>query len=67
MATQLLIRLDNELKDRLNFLARKEVKTSSDVVREMLRKYIRENDMSFYIDELWANISAHFAKRGIIK
>jgi len=46
MSTQMIIRIDDEVKNRLNKLARLEGKTTSAMVRELIEKYIKERDIS---------------------
>ncbi len=64
MPTQLMIRLDDDLKNRLSRLARSEGKTTSQMVRELIRGYIKERDIAAYIDGLWARIGTKLASRG---
>ncbi len=56
MATQMIIRIDPKLKDRLNKFARLEGKTTSQLVRELIENYIKERDIAAYIDDLWDRI-----------
>jgi predicted DNA-binding protein len=65
MTTQLLIRIDSDTKNKLNLVARREGKTSSDVVRELVSDYINERDLSAYIDELWDRIGKKIINSGI--
>ena len=63
MATQMIIRIDPEIKDRLNKLARVEGKTISKMVRELIEEYIKERDISAYIDDLWNRIGVKLRSR----
>jgi len=65
MATQMIIRMDPELKNRLNKLARVEGKTTSQMVRELIEDYIREKDIATYIDNLWDRIGGKLRAKGI--
>ncbi len=65
MATQMIIRMDPELKNRLNKLARVEGKTTSQMVRELIGDYIREKDIGTYIDNLWDRIGGKLRVKGI--
>lgn len=65
MATQMIIRIDPEVKDRLNKLARVEGKTTSQMVRGLIEGYIKERDISAYIDDLWNRIGGKLKRRGI--
>jgi predicted DNA-binding protein len=65
MATQLVIRIDPETKEKLMKLARTEGKTASDKVREMVTEYVAQSDLSAIVDELWVRISNKLRKRGV--
>jgi predicted DNA-binding protein len=65
MATQMIIRIDPEVKDRFNKLARVEGKTSSQMVRELIEDYIKERDIGLYIDDLWSKIGGKLRSKGV--
>jgi predicted DNA-binding protein len=65
MTTQMIIRIDSEMKKRLNKLARVEGKTTSQMVRELMEDYIREKDIGTYIDNLWDRIGGKLRSKGI--
>ncbi|GAB6163543.1 hypothetical protein JCM12298_27030 [Desulfothermus naphthae] len=65
MATQMIIRLDPFLKEKVSNLARKEGKNLSELVRELLEKYVRERDMGAYIDNLWDKIGRRLSEKNI--
>jgi len=65
MTTQMIIRIDTEMKNRLNRLARVEGKTTSQMVRELIEEYIREKDIGTYIDDLWDRIGGKLRSKGI--
>ncbi|MFC1851664.1 ribbon-helix-helix protein, CopG family [candidate division CSSED10-310 bacterium] len=56
MTTQMVIRINPELKKRVNELAKSEGKNVSQVVRELLERYIQERDISGYINDLWVRV-----------
>lgn len=56
MSVQLIVRVDDELKEKVSQLARVEGKNMSQLVRELLQKYARERDAKSHIDLLWNNI-----------
>ncbi len=60
MATQMIIRIDPRLKEKISRLARSEGKNLSELVRELLEKYIKERDMGAYIDNLWDSIGKKY-------
>jgi predicted DNA-binding protein len=65
MSTQMIIRIDEEVKDRLRKLARLEGKTTSAVVRELIEERIKERDIGAYIDDLWNRIGKKLRSRGV--
>ena len=65
MTTQMIIRIDPELKERVSALAKAEGKNVSEVVRELLKAYIKERDLSGYIDDLWDRIGGKMRSKGV--
>jgi len=65
MTTQMIIRIDSEMKKRLNKLARVEGKTTSQMLRELIEDYISERDIGSYIDNLWSRIGGKLRAKGI--
>ena len=63
--TTLLIRIDDEVKGRLNRLARLEGKTTSEVVRELIEERIKERDIGAYVDNLWGRIGRKMKSKGV--
>ena len=61
----MIVRIDSELKDRLSWLARTQGKTTSQMVREIIRDYVNERDISVYIDNLWSRIGTKLTARGV--
>jgi len=61
----MIIRIDEEVKNRLNKLARIEGKTTSGMVRELIEKYIEEHDIGAYIDDLWNRIGKKLKSKGV--
>lgn len=53
MTTQMIVRVDSEIKDKVTKIAKAEGKNTSQVVRELLEKYIQERDISAYVEDLW--------------
>ena len=64
MTTQMIVRMDPKLKDRLDTLARREGKTTSEIVRELIEEYIKEKDIGPYIDDLWDRIGRKLKSKG---
>ena len=61
----MIIRIDPEIKDRLSKLARIEGKTTSQMVRELIEDYIKDRDISTYIDDLWDRIGIKLKSKGV--
>ena len=65
MATQMIIRIESSLKDKVRRLAKSEGKNLSELVRELLEKYTKERDMGAYIDSLWDKIGMNLSNNNI--
>jgi predicted DNA-binding protein len=65
MTTQLLVRLDSELKSRMQKLAQTEGKTASQVVRELIEDYVTDRDMAGAVDFLWNRVGNSLESRGV--
>ena len=65
MTTQMIVRIDSELKSKVSNLAKAEGKSVSEVVRELLEDYIRDRDIGLYIDDLWNRIDSKLTSRGL--
>lgn len=50
---QLTVRIDSDLKDHLQTLARREGKSTSDVVRSLVQRYVRDRDRGTGLRALW--------------
>ena len=66
MSIQMIIRIDPDLKSKVENCARAEGKNVSLVVRELLEDYVINRDISGYIDDLWNRIGNRIGKQGII-
>ena len=64
MSTQMIVRIDPELKTKVNNLAKTEGKNISEVVRELLEDYVKDRDIGLYIDDLWKRIGTKLESRG---
>lgn len=65
MATQMMMRLDEALKKRLQKQAGMEGKTTSQIMRELIENYLRERDIGAYIDDLWNRIGKDLRSKGV--
>ena len=50
---QLTVRIDEDLKGHLQNLARQEGKSTSDVVRGLVQRYVRDRDRGTALRALW--------------
>jgi len=67
MVTQMIIRVEANLKKKVSQLAKAEGKNLSELVRELLVNYTKERDMSAYIDNLWDRIEKNLTQKNISK
>ena len=65
MTTQMIVRVDPDLKAKVNSFAKIEGKSVSEVVRELLEEYVKNRDIDSYINNLWERIGGKLALRGI--
>jgi predicted DNA-binding protein len=65
MTTQMIVRINPELKNKVNSLAKAEGKSVSEVVRELLEDYVKNRDIGLYIDDLWQRIGDKLTSRKI--
>ena len=65
MVSQMIVRINAEVKDRSNELAEGEGGTVSQMVRELIGNYIKERDISAYVDDLWSRIGRKLKSRGV--
>ncbi len=65
MATQMIVRIDPDLKAKVNNFAKVEGKNVSEVVRELLEEYVKTRDIGSYIDNLWERIGGKLASSGV--
>ena len=62
--TQMMVRIDSDLKNKVNHLAKSEGKSVSEVVRELLEEYVKNRDIGSYIDDLWGRIGNKLQSKG---
>ncbi|MBF0500242.1 MAG: ribbon-helix-helix protein, CopG family [Candidatus Riflebacteria bacterium] len=65
MTTTMIIRIDDFKKERVSQLAKREGKSVSTLLRELIDSYLRERDASLYIDDLWQRIGQRMKGTGI--
>jgi predicted DNA-binding protein len=65
MTRQMVIRIDDETKERFQRVSRMEGKTASEKMRELIENYVRKADLSQVVDDLWDRIGAKANKQGV--
>ncbi len=65
MTRQMVIRIDDETRERFQRVSRMEGKTASEKMRELIENYIRKADLSQVVDDLWERIGAKADKQGV--
>ncbi len=65
MTTQMIVRIEPDLKNKVNRFAKAEGKTTSEVVRELLEDYVRSRDIGAYIDDLWDRIGGKLRSKKV--
>jgi len=65
MSGQMMIRIDEETKERFQRLARMEGKSASEKVRELVENYIHKADISLVVDDLWARVGTRLRERKV--
>ena len=64
MTAQMIVRIDPDLKAKVNNFAKVEGKSVSEVVRELLEEYVKTRDIHSYIDTLWDRIGGKLSASG---
>jgi len=64
MVSQVLIRVDKELKDKFQRLSRTEQKSVNEKVRELMEEYVKDHDMEATLKSLWDEIGGTLRKKG---
>ena len=65
MTTQMIVRVNPDLKNKVNTLAKAEGKSVSEVVRDLLEDYVKNRDIGLYVDDLWQRIGDKLISRKI--
>ena len=64
MPSQMILRMPGDLKEKVGRQAKAEGKNVSALVRDVLEDYIRNHDMSSYVDDLWGRIGSSLKADG---
>lgn len=65
MTTQMILRIDPDLKSKVDRLAKAEGKTTSSLVREVLAEYVTDHDPAAHIDDLWDRIGSALKRKRV--
>jgi len=60
----MIIRMPDDLKEKVSRQAKVEGKNVSTLVREVLEDYIRDHDMASHVDDIWNRIGASLKAKG---
>ncbi len=64
MVSQILIRVDKDLKDKFQRLSRMEQKSVNEKLRELMGEYVRDHNMEAAMRSLWDEIGESLTKKG---
>lgn len=64
MSTQMIIRLDPDLKGKASNFAKAEGKNVSEIVRELLVSYVKSRDIGSYIETVWNRVGVKIKEKG---
>ncbi len=64
MASQILIRVDKELKQKFQRLSKLENKSVNEKIKELMDQYVQEHDMESALRRLWSEIGSSLKKKG---
>ena len=65
MSKQMIIRLDDDTKNKMAKFAKAEGKNTSQVVRELIAQYLQERDIGAYVDDLWQRTGKKLKGKGV--
>ncbi|MGO8988067.1 MAG: hypothetical protein ACLQGU_22200 [bacterium] len=63
MVSEILIRVDKELKDKFRRLSRAEQKSVNGKVRELMEEYVKDHSMEGAMRSLWDEIGQSLKKK----
>jgi hypothetical protein len=64
MTSQILVRVDKELKEKFQKLTGIERKSVNEKVRELMEEYVKEHSMESAMKTLWDEIGRSMKKKG---
>ncbi|MFH1995181.1 MAG: hypothetical protein ABIJ24_05770 [Nitrospinota bacterium] len=63
MASQILVRVDNELKEKFQRVSGIERKSVNEKLRELMEEYVRDHSMESAMKNLWDDIGRSMKKK----
>ncbi len=64
MVSQILIRVDKELKNKFQRLSRTEQKSVNEKIRELMEEYVKDHNPEAAMRKLWDEIGESLRKKG---
>ncbi len=64
MATQILVRLDKDTKNKFQRLSRFEQKSVNEKIRELMEEYVRDHSIEAAMKGLWDEMGESLKKKG---
>ncbi len=67
MGSNLILRIDADLKERFRRQALQEGKTMSQKIIDMIEAYVQENDFGALVDQVWKELGQDIKGRGYLR
>lgn len=64
MTSQILVRLDKDIKDKFQRLSRFEHKSANEKLRELIEGYVEEHNIETAMKSLWSEIGSSLKEKG---
>lgn len=64
MTSQILVRVDKELKDKFRQLSGTERKSVNEKLRELMEEYVREHSLAPAMKSLWDEVGQSMKRKG---
>lgn len=64
MASQILVRVDKDIKDKFQRQSRFEQKSVNEKIRELMEEYVREHSIEDAMKSLWDEMGESLRKKG---
>lgn len=64
MTSQVLVRVDKDIKDKFQRLSRFEHKSVNEKLRELMKEYVEEHNIEVTMKGLWSEIGGSLKKKG---